>query len=219
MEKIVLKATKRDVTGKQVRALRRQGKLPAVLYGHNMPSTPITLNAREAAHVLARLPSSSLVTIELDGKEYPALVREKQRDFIKNTLLHVDFLAVTMTERIRATVAIEMVGEAPAVKELGAILVTNLDQLEIECLPGDLPERIVVDISGLTEIGSAVHVRDVEVPEKVDVLTDPDEVIAVITAAREEEVTEEVAVEAEVEEPEVIERGKKEEEEEAESEE
>ncbi len=218
MEKIVLKATKRDVTGKQVRALRRQGKLPAVLYGHNMPSTPITLNAREAAHVLARLPSSSLVTIELDGKEYPALVREKQRDFIKNTLLHVDFLAVTMTERIRATVAIEMVGEAPAVKELGAILVTNLDQLEIECLPGDLPERIVVDISGLTEIGSAVHVRDVEVPEKVDVLTDPDEVIAVITAAR-EEVTEEVAVEAEVEEPEVIERGKKEEEEEAESEE
>ncbi len=219
MEKIVLKATKRDVIGKQVRALRRQGKLPAVLYGRNMPSTPITLNAREAAHVLARLPSSSLVTIELDGKEYPALVREKQRDFIKNTLLHVDFLAVTMTERIRATVAIEMVGEAPAVKELGAILVTNLDQLEIECLPGNLPERITVDISGLTEVGSAVHVRDVVVPEKVDVLTDPDEVIAVITAAREEEEVEEAAAEAAVEEPEVIERGKKEEEEEAEAEE
>ena len=97
MEKVILKAEKRDVIGKQLRALRRAGKLPAVIYGRHTDPIIVSLDAHSASLVLGRLTSSSLVTVDLDGKEYPALVREKQRDYIKNRLLHVDFLTVSLT--------------------------------------------------------------------------------------------------------------------------
>lgn len=209
MEKVVLQAQKREVVGKQVRALRRQGMLPAVIYGRHIQPINIALDAHSASLTLSKLTSSSLVTIEVDGKEYPALVREKQRNFIKNTLLHVDFLAVSLTEKITTYVAIQLEGVAPAVKDFNAILVTGLTELEVECLPTDLPERIVVDISGLKEIGDGVYVRDLVVSDQVKVLDDPDELIVVATAMAAEE---EVAAEGEAAEPEVIEKGKKEEE-------
>lgn len=217
MEKVLIKATKRDVVGKKVQTLRREGILPAVIYGHNIDPIAISLDAHSASRSLARATSSSLVTIEVEGKEYPTLVREKQLDFIKNTLLHVDFLAVSMTEKIRASVGVQVEGESPAVKEFGAILVTGLTELEVECLATDLPERFTVDVSSLTEISSGVYVRDVEPPPNVEILSDPDEVIVVATAAAEEEIEEEVEEELvegeeELEEPEVIEKGKKEDE-------
>jgi large subunit ribosomal protein L25 len=155
--------------------------------------------------------ASSLVTIEMEGKEYPALVREKQRNFIKGNLLHVDFQVVSMTEKLRTKVGIELVGDSPAVKEFSAILINGLEELEVECLPQDLPERIVVDISSLAKIGDAIHVRDIQVSDKVELLDDKDEMI-VLAASTYEEPEEEVT--EEVEEPAIIERGKKEEEEE-----
>jgi large subunit ribosomal protein L25 len=167
MEKVVLKATKREVLGRKVGALRRAGKLPAVLYGHGITSTPIMLEAHEAALRLSHLTSSSLMMIDLDGKEYPALVREKQRDYLKNRLMHVDFQVISMTEKITTKVGIELSGTAPAVKEFSAVIVTVLNELEIECMPQDLPERVVIDISGLTEVGAAIHVRDVVISDKV----------------------------------------------------
>ena len=97
MEKVVLKASKREALGRQVGALRRAGKLPAVMYGHGIASTPITLEAHEAALKLSHVTSSSLMMIDLDGTEYPALVREKQRDYLKNRLVHVDFQVISMT--------------------------------------------------------------------------------------------------------------------------
>lgn len=215
MEKIVLNATPRQLTGKKVKALRRQGLLPAVIYGKHFAPMPIVLDAHEASKVLAHLSTSSLVTLQIDGKEYPALVREKQRDFIKNRLLHVDFLTVSMTEKIRTTVAIELVGTAPAAKDYNAVLVTGLDEVEIECLPSDLPNRIVVDLSALKEIGDGIYVRDLPLSDKVRVLDDPDELIVVATSAEAEE-EEGAVVAAEMTEPEVIERGKKEAEEEEE---
>src|SRR5512134_1335375 len=134
MEKVVLNATKRDVVGKQVKALRREGKLPAVIYGRHTEPININLDAHSAALTLGKLTSSSLVTINVDGAEYPALVREKQRDYIKNRLLHVDFLAVSLTEKIRTNVSVHFVGVSAAVKDYNAVLVHNLEQLEIECL-------------------------------------------------------------------------------------
>ena len=104
MEKVVLKATKRKVIGKQVKAMRRAGELPAVIYGRHSEPIIITLDAHTAALTLGKLTSSSLVTIDVDGTEYASLVREKQRDYIKNRLLHVDFLAVSLDEKLRATV-------------------------------------------------------------------------------------------------------------------
>jgi large subunit ribosomal protein L25 len=219
MEKVVIQAEKRNVVGKQVRALRREGKLPAVIYGHHVDPVSIVLDAHDASKTLAKASSSTLVTIELEGKQYPTLVRERQLDFIRNSLIHVDFLAVSMTEKLTASVGVHIEGEAPAVKEFGAILVTNLTELEVECLATDLPERFVVDVSGLAEIGDGVYVKDLEVPANVEILTDPDEMIVVATAMAAEEVeeeAEELLEGEEGEEPEVIEKGKKEEEEEGE---
>jgi large subunit ribosomal protein L25 len=219
MEKVVIQAEKRNVVGKQVRALRREGKLPAVIYGHHVDPVSIVLDAHDASKTLAKASSSTLVTIELEGKQYPTLVRERQLDFIRNSLIHVDFLAVSMTEKLTASVGVHIEGEAPAVKEFGAILVTNLTELEVECLATDLPERFVVDVSGLAEIGDGVYVKDLAVPANVEILTDPDEMIVVATAMAAEEVeeeAEELLEGEEGEEPEVIEKGKKEEEEEGE---
>ncbi len=219
MEKVVLNATKRDVVGKQVKALRRAGKLPAVIYGRHTEPISINLEAHTASQALAKLTSSSLVTLNVDGTEYPALVREKQRDFIKNTLLHVDFLAVSMSETLRTSVRVHFIGVSGAVKDFNAVMVHNLEQLEVECLPNNLPERIDVDISSLAKPGDSIRVREVQVPDTIRLLNDPDTVVAVATFAKvEEEVAAVPGAEAVVAptsaEPELsVERGKKEEEE------
>jgi large subunit ribosomal protein L25 len=217
MEKVVIKAEKRDVIGKQVKAMRRAGKLPAVIYGRHTDPINVSLDAHSASLVLGRLTSSSLVTIDLDGKEYPALVREKQRDYIKNRLLHVDFLTVSLTETLRASVAVNLVGVSTAVKDYNAVLVTNLQSLEVECLPTDLPERIDIDIAVLARPGDGIRVRDVKVSDKVRLLDDPDTMVAVATFAKVEEEGAAVpgaeGVTPTSTEPELaVERGKKEEE-------
>lgn len=219
MAKISIQATQRTVTGKQVGTLRRSGKLPAVLYGRHLEATPITLDLRDASKVLASMTSSSLVNINLEGETHSALVREKQRNFITGVLLHVDFQVVSLTEKLRTTVSIELTGLAPAIKDFNGVVVTNVNEVEVECLPQDLPERIIVDVSGLAKVGDAIFVRDLKVDSKVTVLENPDETVVIITAQIAEEVVEEVVVEPTLEEPEVIEKGKKEEEEEEEAEE
>ncbi|PIU54211.1 MAG: 50S ribosomal protein L25 [Deltaproteobacteria bacterium CG07_land_8_20_14_0_80_60_11] len=209
MEKVVLKATRREALGRKVGALRRAGKLPAVLYGHGVKSTPIMLDAHEAALRLSHLTSSSLVMVDLDGKEYPALVREKQKDYIKNRLLHLDFQVISMTEKITTKVGIELTGTAAAVKAFNAVIITVLNELEVECMPQDLPARVVIDISGLAEVGAGIHVRDVVISDKVKILDDPAEMIVVATATREEKAVEEAPVEEEAA-PEESEPGRKE---------
>ncbi len=217
-ERALLKAERRTVIGKKVKQLRRQGKLPGVVYGKVLDEpVPVMLDYKEAARVLRGVTGSEILDLELEGQTLPVLVREKQRDFIKGTLLHVDFQAVSMTETIWAEVPIELEGEAPAVKNYGAVLVQSLDVLEVEALPGDLPERIVIDLSALEEIGDMITVADLVLPPSVKVMADPDEAIVVATAPRtEEEVEGAETTEITEAEPEVIEKGKKEEEEEEE---
>lgn len=213
MEEIVVKADRRTIVGKQVSALRRAGKLPAVLYGRHIDPMPITLDLRESSRILDRLSPSTLILIRMDDEQHYALVRDKQRDLLLGTLQHVDFLAVSLTEKVRSSVAVQLVGEAPAVEELSGILVQNLESLEVEALPRDLPERIVVDISGLKEIGDTIYVKEIELPSGVEVLSDPDEAVALVTQPVAEEEIVEVEVEEAEAEPEVIEKGKREEEE------
>ena len=222
MEKVVLKATPRTLTGRHVRALRRTGQLPGVIYGHNVEPINISLDGREAGRVLGRTSSSSLVTIDLDGKQYPSLVREKQQDHIKRILIHVDFQVVSLTEKIRANVGIVLTGLSPAVKDFNAMLINGLSELAVEAFPQDLPERITVDISTLIKIGDGIHVRDLILSDKVTVMDAPDEMIILATAPAKEEVEEVVTPEVEAVEgagePEVVEKGKKEEEGEGEEE-
>ncbi|MDD2901871.1 MAG: 50S ribosomal protein L25 [Syntrophales bacterium] len=195
MEKIVIQATKREVTGKKVGALRRAGQLPAVLYGHNIDTVPIMLDARTATQLLAHLTSSSLVTVDLEGKEFLTLVREKQRDYLKNTLLHVDFNVVSLTEKMHVKVGIEITGTAPAVKDFNAMITHVLSEVEVECLPQDLPERFQVDISGLAAIGDRVCVQDIAASDQVKILADPEEIIAVASAPTKEAVVGEAPAE------------------------
>jgi len=217
MDEVVLKASRRTVLGKQVKAIRREGKLPAVIYGHYIDPISIVMDLRDTSRSLTGLAPSTLVTVEVEGTPHKALVKEKQRNKITGTLLHVDFLAVSMTEKLRSQVYMEIVGLAPAIKDFDGVLVTGSDEVEVECLPQDLPERIVVDVSGLLKIGDGIYVRDLAIPEGVKILADPDTMVALITAqaAVEEEVAP-VVEEVVTEEPEVIEHGKKEEEEEEE---
>ena len=226
MEKVVLEANKREAVGRQVKALRREGKLPAVIYGRHTDPINIELDARAAGRKLANATSSSLITIKLDGKDIPTLVREKQRDYIKNSLLHVDFLTVSMTENLRAYVELRFKGVSAAVKDFNAILVQNLEQINVECLPADLPEYVEVDISVLETPGDGIRVRELSIPENVTVLDDADMMVAVASASKIEEALAELEeAEAELEgvevigeeaegEPELsVERGKKEDEE------
>ena len=215
MDKIVLKAEKRDVTGKQVKALRRAGQLPAVIYGRHVDPIAISLEAHTASLVFSKLTSSTLVTLDVDGTEYTAIVREKQRNFIKGNLTHVDFLALDLTEKIRTSVRLTFVGVAPAVKDYSAVLVHRMDAIEVECLPADLPERITVDISVIKEIGNNIHVRDIPLPENIVVLDDVDDVVIIATVVKEEasDIAAAAVPGAEAAAPDLrVERGKKEEE-------
>lgn len=215
MEKIIIEAEKREVTGKKVKVLRNEGKIPAVIYGREIDTTPILLEKRETLHTLNQISGSTILTIRLENKEHAALLREIQRDYLKNEIIHIDFLAVSLKEKLRTNVSLTLVGEAPVLDEFDALIVTGLEQIEVECLPQDLPESIDVDISVLAEIGAALYVKDIPVPNGVLILTHPEELVAVASAVKEEiaepgeegvEIEEEMA-----EEPEVIERGKAEE--------
>jgi len=188
MEKIVFKASKRSVTGKQVKALRRAGQLPAVIYGRHVEPISISLEAHSTGLVFNKLTSSTLVTIDVEGTEYAALVREKQRNFIKGNLTHIDFLALDLNEKIRTKVQLVFMGTSSAVKDYSAVLVHRIEALHVECLPTDLPERITVDISSIKEIGNNIRVRDVVLPdaERVVVLDDEDDIVIVATLAKEE---------------------------------
>ena len=215
MEEVLFQANHREVIGKKVKVLRRDGLLPAVVYGHNIDPISITLDMREASRTLDSISPSALVVLDIDGEKHYALVRDKQRNPVLRTIIHVDFQAVSLTETVRADVSINLVGEAPAVEAYLGILVPSLEQLSIECLPTSLPDRIDVDISVLKEIGDSLLVSDLVVPEGVEILSDPEDVVVVVIApAAEEEEEEEEEVEIEEgAEPEVLERGKREEEE------
>ena len=216
MEKVVIPAERRTIRGKQVGALRRAGKLPGVIYGHHVDPTPITMDLHSASRQLSGLTASSLVTIKLDDQELSALVREKQRDYVRGTLLHIDFQAVSLTEKIRAKVAVILHGTSSAVKDYNGIVVSGISELEVEAFPQDLPEQFNLDISVLKQVGDGLYVRDIPTSDNVHILTHPEEMIVFVTGAAKEEEEEGVAAEeGATSEPEVIERGKKEEEEEA----
>ena len=223
-DQIVIQAEKRTVKGKQVGALRREGILPGIIYGKfgkkTMEPIMVQMNLHEASLIIRTLTGSSLVRIEVEGEQYPVVLREIQKDIIYGTLRHVDFMALDLTQKLQTAVPIELVGVAPASSNLAAVVVTGISELEIECLPQDMPERIEVDASVLVDMDSVILVKDLNLPDNIDVLTPEDEMIAGVTYVAIEEEPEEEAegeladlLEDEAE-PEVIEKGKQEEEEE-----
>lgn len=205
MDEIELKVTKRDILGKKVRFLRRQGITPVHLFGHGIESMALQCDTARLRQVLAEAGEAKLISVKL-GKERRSrsvLVREVQVDSPKRELLHVDFYQVKMAEEIKVEVPITLVGEAPALKLRENTLVQELDVLTVECLPAKIPTTIELDISSLTEPNQVLRVKDIELEKEVTVLNDPELVVAMISTRRVEEVVEEkVVAEEAVEAPE-----------------
>ncbi len=223
-DQIVIQAEKRTVKGKKVSTLRRAGILPGIIYGKIgkkfMDPIMVQMNLHNSSQIIKTLTQSSLVKIEVEGTQYPVVLREVQKDVIYGTLRHVDFMALDLTQKLQTSVPIELVGEAPAASNLSFVVMTGISELEIECLPQDMPERIEVDASTLVDTDSVILVKDLKLSVNVEILTPEDEMIAGVTyVAIEEEPEEEAEGELaelldEDAEPEVIEKGKQEEEEE-----
>ena len=199
MKEIELEANHREVLGKKVRHLRRQHITPVHLFGHNVDSMALQCDTDTLHRVLAQAGKTGLINLKLDKAEKPrnVLVREIQRDTLTGKLLHVDFYEVKATEKIKVAVPIVLVGEAPALKFKGNILVQELDSLGIECLPDKIPARIELDLSSLTEAEQAIRVKDITLGEGVTIShDDPELIVAKITVTpleKEEEAVAEVA--------------------------
>ncbi len=195
MEAVSLNANVRKTIRKQVKALRRQGLLPAVMYGAGVESLPLELDEKVASRVLASVGRSTLIDLKIGKDTHKVLVREFQRDVIRRNILHVDFLVVAMDVVISAVVPVVLVGEAPAMEELGGIIVSGLNEIEVEALPSDLPEQVSVDIEALVSMNDVITAGDLVLGAKVTLITDPDETIANVIAQMAEEEVEEVEVE------------------------
>jgi large subunit ribosomal protein L25 len=200
MKRIELEASKRDITGKKVRFLRRQGIVPANIYGHGIDSTAINVDAKSLKHLLAHAGMTDLISLRIDDSKNPlrVLVREVQRNPLNDDLLHVDFYQVRMDEKIKADVPLVFVGEAPVLKKVKNSSVLHLiDSLHIEALPDDLPHSFEIDLSSLEELDSTIHVKDIHLGDGITLLSDPEQMAVKVIEARKEEVIE-VPVEAEV---------------------
>lgn len=209
MEKVVVKAVKRSVIGKKVGALRREGNIPGIVYGHHIEPISILMNRREVTRAITGLTASSIITIDIEGEKHAVLIREKQRNYLRDELIHIDFQAVSLKEKIRSKIEITLTGSAPAVKNFDGIVLQDKEFIEVEALPNDLPERIMVDISNLQKIGDLIRVSDLTISDKVTVFDDRNETIVTISGTASDMAEEEITV-AEGSEPEVVEKGKKE---------
>lgn len=210
MEEVVLNARPRTLVGKQVKALRRQGKVPATVYGPGREPMNVELDARELARMIPYIAGEAqLISLRMggNGQTIPVLAREVQRHPIRGDILHVDFYAVAMDRPIRTEAPLHLVGESQPVERGEGVLIHSLTHVEIECLPRDLVPAIEVDISRLAQIDDALYVKDLLAPPGITILADPDELVVRVSPVAPEEVIEEAAPEAAVE-PEIIAKGK-----------
>ena len=204
MADVTLTATRRTVTGKRVRALRRQGLVPANVYGRGIESVPVQFDLRDLRDILMQAGATQIVDLHIHGADgaeesgrHPVLIENVQRNAGTGKILHVDFRQVELNRPVRASVPLVLTGESPAAVR-GAVVVQALDSLEVEALPRELPQEITVDISGLVDTTSQVSVGELTLPEGVTAQADDSTVVVSVVASRmEEEVAAEVAEVAE----------------------
>jgi len=202
-ETFSLGASSREVVGKQVGRYRRMGQIPAVVYGPGFTPLNIFVSEPELRQVLLRAGSTHLVELQLNGDVVPTLARDVQRDSIRGNLMHVDFYRVAMDRLLRTEVPVILVGSSPAIVRKEAIAIHPTSAVLIECLPGDLPAHIEVDISGLENIGDQILVGELVVPDGVRMITALDDLVVKLDYAEAmltpEEELEAVPVSADVE--------------------
>lgn len=188
MEKLTLEAKIRKIQGKQSKQLRLKGEIPAVVYGHGLESRSLVVDYRIFEKLLKKAGESSLVDLSVEGQEpVKVLIQEVQRDPLKETIVHVDFRQVRMTEKLEADIEFNFTGESPAVKGLGAIMVRNMDKITARCLPQYLVPFIEVDLSGLKNFGDNIKVKDIKTPEGMEFLANPNDLVVSVTEPISEE--------------------------------
>jgi len=188
-ENLKLKCETRTITGRKVNALRKEDKLPGVVYGKDVDSTSVTLNTKKFKSIYDEAGTSTLVSLKIDGenKDRKVLIHEPQTDPVSGNPIHVDFYEVNMKEKIRTEIPLEFIGDSPAVIDLEGNLITNKDAVEVECLPDDLVSEIQIDISILKTFDDSIYVSNINIPEGIEILDDPEELIASVTEPRSEE--------------------------------
>ena len=199
MAQIELKVSSRETLGKKVNTLRQRGITPVHLYGHGIESVALQCETAQLQRVLALVGKTGLINLKLNNEKKPRaiVVREVQTDPLTGKLLHVDFYQVQMEEGVRVQVPIVVVGQAQISKS--DMLVEELNNLTVECLPAEIPTRIELDLSSLTQEGQAVRVKDIKLEKDITILNDPELMVARIMARPTEKVGEEAVAEVPIE--------------------
>ena len=173
MKKHSLSAQKRDLTGRKVKTLRVQGQIPATVYGNKIKSISISVPTEAFTNVFQAAGETGLIELSIDGDIRPVLIHTVQKNPVKRNILHVEFYQVDLKQKVKTNVPLEITGEAPAATTKTGVLLTLVDEIEVEALPMDLPEKILVDVSVLAEVGQEIKVQDIPAPHGVVILTDP----------------------------------------------
>jgi len=220
MEMLTIYAKTRELKGRKTNELRKKGYIPAIVYGYKIKNKPIQINEKDFKKVFGQAGESTLVDLKIDGKESgKIIINDCQTDPLSDSIIHIDLYQVRMDKKITTNVSVRFTGESPAVKNKGGVLVKSHDKLEIQCLPKDLIHDIEVDISVLENIDDAIRVKDLKISDKIEIISDPEEVVASVAPQRSEEEMEELEgkVEEKVDEIKSAKEEKKEEEKEEES--
>jgi large subunit ribosomal protein L25 len=196
-----LTAEPREITGKASRKVRRQGLIPGIVYGHKIEPQSVQVSKKEFDHVYLRAGSTSLVDLSVGEGSTPrkVFIHEVQRNAVSHDPIHIDFMVVNLLEEMTVSVPVVLVGESPAVERNEGLLIHQTEHINLRALPMNIPPSIEADISGLDEVGKAIHVSDLTLPENVTLLTPEDELVARINEMR---IVEEPEVETEGEAPE-----------------
>jgi large subunit ribosomal protein L25 len=193
-----LAAEPRDILGKKVAVLRREGKLPGVVFGHGLDSTPVSVDAHDFELLRRKVGQNALVDLSVDStKAQPVLIHGVQVHPVTRRPLHVDLFLVRMTEELTVDVPLVPVGQSEAVNTDGGTLLHGIESVRVKALPDHLPQSIEYSIESLVDFDTAIHVRDLDIPSDVTLLTDADEVVAKVQAPRIEVEEEPVVAEAE----------------------
>ena len=197
MEQVPLKAQKRTVLGRKVKVLRREGVIPAHVFGHKVKTVHIQVKASEFEKVFEKAGETGIIDLAVDNEKRPVLVKNVQTHPFFDTPLHIDFYQVNLLEKVKVDVPLEIIGEAPAVHKKTGLLLTPVTEVEVEALPADLPEKIEVDVSNFENVGDEIKVKDLKVDRnKIEIHMDEELVVAQIGELVTREMEE---VEAEIE--------------------
>jgi large subunit ribosomal protein L25 len=187
METVKITARVRDTKAEKPGQTRRQNEIPAVVYGKGKDNVSLAVNRGEFEKAYREIGHSAIADLEIDGKVKKVLVQEVEAHMVNDNILHIDFYEVNMTEKITTTVPLKFIGDSAAVLDLNGTLITNKSEVEIECLPADLPHEIEVDLSVLADFEATIHVSDIKVSDKVEIKDEPEELIASVEPPRTEE--------------------------------